>query len=414
MSSSWIVEHHCTQCGAPIKLEEADRFFTCPFCQVRICLTTNDHFRYYLRPPEKSTEEIFYVPYWRVRGMVFSCDEELEVKSSIIDATYCGLGGGIYPESLGLRPQALKLNFATPESGKSFPEPSFTFKAAFEKIEAGLPQYQAGNAPVRVFHRTFIGEKISVVYAPFFMKNRALHDGILGKPLKPLKDGMSVSPPQGGGGKPLKVLPALCPECGWDLEGGRDSVVFFCTNCNKAWYLMEHGLEQKAFFVLDGGAEQTTHLPFWRIKADIEGLSLRTIADLARMANLPVLVRKEWESADIYFWVPGFRIHAPLFLRVARLLTLQQPGNLKEHEELLDTPVPASLSMSDATDGIKTIIASLVAMKKHVWPSLETVSTKVVHTDLVYIPFQEQKDELFNPSLKISVAKNSLKYGQYL
>jgi len=70
--------------------------------------------------------------------------------------------------------------------------------------------------------------------------------------------------------------------------------------------------------------------------------------------------------------------------------------------------------MRDAPESLKIIIASLVAMKKRMWPSLETVSTRVVHTDLVYIPFQEQKDELFNPSLKISVAKNSLKYGQYL
>jgi predicted RNA-binding Zn-ribbon protein involved in translation (DUF1610 family) len=414
MGSGWIVEHRCTQCGAPISLEETDRFFTCPFCRVKICLTTKDHFRYYLPPPDNTTEEMFYIPYWRIRGMVFSCDGELEVKSTIVDATYCGLGVKIYPESLGLRPQALKLRFATPESGKSFPEPSFTFQEAFDKIEAALPQYQQGNDPVRVFHRTFIGEKVSIVYAPFFIKNRSFHDGILGKPFKPLKDGMSDTAPPGGTGQPLEVLPALCPECGWDLEGGRDSVVFFCRNCNEAWYLTGNGLERKAFFVLNGGEGQTTHLPFWRIKADVSGLDLRSFGDLARLANLPVVVHKEWESAEIYFWVPGFRVHASLFLRLARLLTLQQPGEIIESEEPLVNPQPASLPMRDAPESLKIIIASLVAMKKRMWPSLETVSTRVVHTDLVYIPFQEQKDEFFNPSLKISVAKNSLKYGQYL
>jgi predicted RNA-binding Zn-ribbon protein involved in translation (DUF1610 family) len=414
MGSSWTVEHRCTQCGAPITLEEADHFFSCPFCRVRICLTTKDQFRYYLQPQEKSTEEIFYVPYWRVRGIVFSCDEELEVKSSVVDATYCGFGAGIYPESLGLRPQALKLRFAAPETGESFPEPSLTFREAFEKIDSGLPQYQQGNAPVRLFHKSFISETVSVVYAPYFMKNRALHDGILGKPLKPLKDGMNNTPSKGGTGQPLTVLPALCPECGWDLEGGRDSVVFFCRNCNKAWYLTGNGLEQKAFFALNGSEGQTTHLPFWRIKAEVSGLDLRSFGDLARLANLPVVVHKEWESADLYFWVPGFRVHAPLFLRLARLLTLQQPGDIVECEEALAAPQPASLPMSDAPDSLKVIIASLVAMKKRIWPILETVSTRALHTDLVYIPFQGQKDELFNPTLKISVARNSLKYGQYL
>ena len=76
---------------------------------------------------------MFYVPYWRIRGIVFSCDEELEVKSSIVDATYCGVGVESYPESLGLRPQALRLRFATPESGILFPEPSLMFNQVFER-----------------------------------------------------------------------------------------------------------------------------------------------------------------------------------------------------------------------------------------------------------------------------------------
>ncbi|MGD9576660.1 MAG: hypothetical protein AB7Y74_00250 [Syntrophorhabdus sp.] len=414
MGGSWTVEHRCTQCGAPITLEEADRFFTCPFCRVKICLTTKEHFRYYLQPPQESAEKMFYVPYWRIRGIVFSCDEELEVKSSIVDATYCGVGVKSYPESLGLRPQALRLRFATPESGILFPEPSLMFNQVFEKIEAGLPRYQSGNAPIRIFHRSFIGEKVSIVYAPFFIKNRTLHDGILGTPLKPLKDEMNNMPPPGNIGHPLKALPALCPECGWDLDGERDSVIFFCRNCNSAWYLTENDLRRKDFLVLRGGEEHATHLPFWRIRADIAGLDLHSKADLVRLGNLPVVIRSEWESTALYFWVPGFRVHAPLFLRLGRLLTLQQPGDIMECEEVLIAPQSASLPLSDVSDSLKMVVASLIATKKRTWPSLGTISTKAVQTDLVYIPFQEQKDDLFNLSLKISIAKNALKYGQYL
>jgi len=414
MGNSWIVEHRCTQCGAPITLEEADRYFACPFCRVKICLTTEDHFRYYLQPMEKTPEEIFYVPYWRVRGISFTCDEELEVKGSIVDATYCGFLGGPYPESLGLRPQVLKLRFATAESGMWFPEPSQKFSNVFERIEGGLPQYLKGTSPVRLFHRSFLGEKVSVVYAPFFLKNRALHDGILGKPLKALRDGMNNVPPQGSMGRPLTVIPALCPECGWDLEAGRDSIVFFCKNCNNAWYLTKDSLERISFFVLNGIQGQTTHLPFWRIKAHVEGLPLKTMADLARLANLPVVVREEWESTSLYFWVPGFKVHAPLFLRLGRLLTLQQPDDLCEQEGSPVSPQPASLPIDDAYQCIKVVIASLIAMKKRVWPSLESVMTRPISTDLVYIPFQEQEGDFFNPSLKVSVPKNSLKFGQNL
>jgi NADH pyrophosphatase NudC (nudix superfamily) len=26
-----------------------------------------------------------------------------------------------------------------------------------------------------------------------------------------------------------------CPHCGWDMEGGKDSLVLICRNCNIAW-----------------------------------------------------------------------------------------------------------------------------------------------------------------------------------
>jgi hypothetical protein len=359
-------------------------------------------------------EEIFYVPFWRVRGIWFICDDELEIKSSIVDATYCGFHGGPYPESLGLRPQALKLRFAGPESGSIFPEPPQEFNSIFERVEGGLPHYHISNSPVRVFHKSFLGEKVSIVYAPFFLKNRALHDGILGKPLKALRDGMSNVPPQGSIGRPLTVIPAMCPECGSDLEGGRDSIVFFCRNCNKAWYLTKNNLERKGFLVLNGNQEATSYLPFWRIKAQVDGLKVQTMADLARLANLPVVVREEWESTGLFFWVPGFKVHASLFLRLARLLTLHQPGDFVDHEEPLDAPQPVSLPVDDASDSITVIIASLIAMKKRIWPSLESVTISQLHADLVYIPFQEQEGDYFNPSFKISVPKNSLKFGQNL
>lgn len=346
--------------------------------------------------------------------MSFTCDDELEVKSSFVDATCCGFYGGPYPESLGLRPQVLKLRFAIPESGALFPEPQQAFSTVFERIEGGLPLYHIGNSPVRVFHRSFLGEKVSIVYAPFFLKNRALHDGILGKPLKALKNGMSNVPPQGSMGHPLTVIPALCPECGWDLEGRRDSVVFFCSNCNKAWYLTNNSLERKDFLVLGGNQKTAAYLPFWRIKAHVQGFHLQSMADLARLANLPVVVREEWESTGLFFWVPAFKVHPPLFLRLARLLTLQQPEDFVDHKEPLNATQPPSMTVDDAGHCITVIIASLIAMKKRMWPSLESLITKPLQTDLVYVPFQEQETDFFNPSLKISVPKNSLKLGQNL
>lgn len=414
MAAPWTVEHRCSQCGAPILLEEANRHFVCPFCRVSICLITKDHFRYYFEPQQKFADEMIYVPYWRIRGVVFSCDESLEVTSSMVDASQCAFHNEDYPEFLGLRPQALKLRFALPESGMVFTEPPSNVHEELTKIETAIPRQRDQGTPLRVFHRSFMSQKVSIVYAPFFIKNRALHDGIIGKPIKSLREMPSYHSTPGAVSHWLKVVPGICPECGGDLEGGRDSVIFLCLQCGKAWRLTEDGLVFQPFSILEGDSGQAVHLPFWRIQADVEGLVLRSRADLVRTANMPIALRQEWESQAFHFWVPAFKVHAPLFLRLARLLTLHQPTPVSAGQDILDSPQPASLSPADAAHCLTVVLASLVAVKKRIWPLLHELSIRPIRSELVYIPFHRQGEEFFNDSLKISVAENSLKYGQYL
>lgn len=66
-------------------------------------------------------------------------------------------------------------------------------------------------------------------------------------------------------------------------------------------------------------------IPFWRIKAEIAPIAMASYADLVRMGNLPKAVRKEWETKDLYFWTPAFKIRPKIFLRLNTQLAIAQP-----------------------------------------------------------------------------------------
>ena len=67
------------------------------------------------------------------------------------------------------------------------------------------------------------------------MKDK-LYDAVINEPAKFQPEEFDVNLSEG---KPsewrLKFLPTLCPNCAWDLEGDRDSVVLICRNCSTAW-----------------------------------------------------------------------------------------------------------------------------------------------------------------------------------
>ncbi|OPY77854.1 MAG: hypothetical protein A4E65_02560 [Syntrophorhabdus sp. PtaU1.Bin153] len=414
-SNAWTIEHRCTQCGAPINLGETDRLFACPFCRVKMCLTTTDCFRYYLPAPDTATPGIFYAPYWRIKGMSFSCDGDYEVRESLLDATHRASNDLFIPESLGLRPQTLKLRFIAPGTGANFVKPSMAFDAAFSEIQAALPPYTRADQSAGPFYSTFVGEKVSLVYAPFYIRGSMVFDAILGEPLHTTRFAEDFSPPQETADGTLKVLPALCPNCGADLEGGRESIGFFCTNCNSSWYLTGSSLERIPFSVIAGVDDDPLNLPFWRIKARFQGITLETFADLVRMANLPRAIKKEWESQALFFWVPAFKVNAGLLLRISRLVTINQsPQGMAETDTPPAAPYPITFPVHEAAESIKVTIAALMATKKKLWPILKDLTIFPVESRLVYIPFRRQGRDLINMSMQFSVSSNSLKHGEHL
>jgi len=72
-SSNFLIDYQCPQCGAPAVLDETDRLFLCEYCRVKSYLITKDYFRYTLPSKAPENKKLLYFPYWRFKGMLFSC-----------------------------------------------------------------------------------------------------------------------------------------------------------------------------------------------------------------------------------------------------------------------------------------------------------------------------------------------------
>jgi len=108
--SNFQIEQQCPQCGAPIILDETDRILTCGFCRIRVYLATEDHFRFYFPPKEGIAEPLYFLPFWRIKGLSYTIGES-EILSKYFDTNFLAMDTDLLPHSLGLRPQAMKLFF---------------------------------------------------------------------------------------------------------------------------------------------------------------------------------------------------------------------------------------------------------------------------------------------------------------
>ncbi|MGD8461310.1 MAG: hypothetical protein PVH27_13225, partial [Desulfobacterales bacterium] len=158
-------------------MEETDRLFNCGFCRVKSYLEATDAFRYMLPSKAPQSKDLLYFPYWRFKGMLFSCAGN-GVEHKFVDVSHQAVASPIFPVSLGLRSQALKLKFITPDTEGRFIKPT----QPLARIEEDFDERFGKTLPKPVLHYAHIGETISLIYAPFYIENR-LYDGVLNSPV---------------------------------------------------------------------------------------------------------------------------------------------------------------------------------------------------------------------------------------
>lgn len=404
------LEQACPQCGASIDLDETDLLIECPFCNVKSYLFRNDYFRYIL-PHKALQKEILYVPYLRFKGSVYFC-HDLSIGHRIVDITHIGLDFKKFPVSLGLRPQAMKLKFVSPDSDGKFLR--FSLKAGDILAKAGniSSQHNAG----KMLHRAYIGERLSIIYLPVYVENDTIIDAILDRPvlkvskpcniLKELINKKAI--------RPLSFLSTLCPQCGWNLEGERDSIVLTCNNCGSIWEAKDGKFKQVHAFCVSGPTEDAIYLPFWKNLVQIHGVNINLFADFIRLTNQTRILGKEWDEVGMCFWSPAFKIRPKIFLNLSRQFTIFQKGfRLKE-----DLPnkglYPATLPLGEAQQAMKLILASSAIQKKNIFPYLGSTRFSIKSSSLIYLPFKEMAHEMFQEEMGISINKNALNFGRQL
>jgi len=405
---SWEIELQCTQCGAPISLEETDRLVICSYCHVRLYLWTPSQFCYCLPPLKASSEDLLFIPYWRFRGVAYSVIP-FEVRHRILDATLLAYSHRVLPVTLGIRPQALKLRFASGEIKGIFLKPQMSLPEAVMRIQNQFEGLEGALLNRPPFHRDFIGELGSLIFFPVFVRNGTIVDGILGKAIGPKKDLKLDEAPCGMPDHwQIKPLSTLCPNCGNVLHGGRESLLLFCTICQVAWNPSSGSLVMAQFEVVPGKGDSSVYLPFWKMRVAVEGVELKSYADLARAANLPKMIRSEWEEQAAYFWIPAFRVHPSLFLRFSKQMTLFQPAEKTEAVLPNASFHPVTLSEESAAISLKIHLAHLLTKKKDYFPKLHGITIRPVESALVFIPFTSTGRELVHPQLGIGLQRQTL------
>lgn len=433
--SNFQIEQQCPQCGAPIILDEADRILSCKFCRTRVYLASEDVFRFYIPPADGITEPIYFIPYWRIKGLSYSLVERnmnnivnkenhgivfsygisstiktFDVSNKYFDINFLSLDYNLLPHSLGLRPQSMKLKFV----GSSEKEGKF-IKFSSTARETFLTNYQRNTGSV---HKTiFIGETASVIYSPFYCANNRVYDAVLKKPLDLQQRDMEVEKTLVSAPDEkwrVEFLPLLCPNCGADLPGEKDALIVFCNNCNSAWNPSNKNFAEIKFFTCPDSEQNITYLPFWQLKVKVTGFQLETYADLIKMANLPRADSKKWTETPFNFYAPAFKLNPALFLRWCRQLTATPPPNNLIRELPLSKIHQVTLSVNEALESSLLTMVSLISNKSYIAEMISSSNFTLEDSSLVLHPFKMKAGELIHTKLGFPMDINALNMGAHI
>lgn len=406
--SNFQIEQQCPQCGAPIILDETDRILSCKFCRTHVYLATNDHFRFYIPPAQGISEKIYFIPYWRIKGLSYAISAH-DVSYKYFDANVISFDSPLLPHSLGLRPQAMKLKFVSnaDNAGK--------FIAASDKTKENLlKNYRTQAGALR---EIFIGETASVIYTPLYCSKGRVYDAVLKKPLylqkkdAGMEEKLIAAPEEKWH---VDFLPLLCPECGADLPGEKDTLIVFCENCHRAWNPSKNNFKNIKFATWPEKEKDVIYLPFWQMKVNVEGIQLEKYADLIRVANLPKAPAEIWNKTPFYFHAPAFKLNPALFLRWCRQLTATPASSDLTPDFPRSKIHQVTLSINEAFDCSLVTLSSLMADKRHLAEVTASLKFTLEDYSLVLHPFTLSTRELIHTRLDFSLDLGSLTMGAYL
>ena len=359
--------------------------------------------RYRLPDRAPRGQVLTYVPYWRFKGLIFTCGDG-GIDHRFSDVSQLALDAKAFPASLGLRSQALRLRLVTPATPGRFLLATMGKRQALDLFTAR----ETAKCPGPVHLQAHIGESLSLIYAPVY-QDEHLHDAVLDRPLPGEPENVVLADLPGGPAEGrFQFVPAICPTCGWDLEGHRDSLVLLCRNCDRVWQAAGHGLVEIRIAHVPATDAGQVYLPFWRIKARVDGVMLSSYADLVRLANLSRVIQADWELRPFRFWSLAFKVRPSTLLNLARNLTLSQPRVTLVEQLPRSELFPVTLPVTEAIESLKVVLATFAKPARQIYPQLPSIQIVPQAALLVFIPFTVGPHEYLQPALKLTVNKNQL------
>lgn len=407
---SYRIEQECPQCGGPLEMAETDRLLRCSFCNVQSFLSNTGplHFILPRRQPDPFT---IYAPYLRFKGTIYSC-LGTRIEHRFADLSIKGVKLPFLPLSLGLRPQAMKMRFAT----SAFPG-SFLKKASSENEILARAAKNSTIRDEKILHQSYVGDVLNIIYLPLSIINENILDGVLERSLTTIPEG---SLPFAGtvidsyAWKPL-FLPALCPQCGWNLDGEPDSVVLFCSNCSSGWQAGGTSFSEIKVKVTPASGEDELFVPFWNFQIEATGIRLASFADFIRVTNQALVIKPEWEEMKLNFICPAFKIRPHDYLRLATQMTISQRYSLESTESIPAKNLhPVTLPHNNVELSLKVIMANSAVSRTGIFPRLPEIQFRITDYFLHYLPFDKTSHELHQKTLGITINQRVLDYGRSL
>lgn len=344
--------------------------------------------------------------------MLFSCVADDRIEHRFVDASQQAVRSNHFPVSAGLRPQVGKLAFATKKSQGRFISPEVAYKDVVDLFRKSLTRF----LPKPIHHQSYVGDMVSLLYAPFYATDK-LYDAVLNQPTtRNIPEDLATTLDRTEKiENETRFLPAICPACGWDLGGEKDASVLLCKNCQTTWQPTQKGFAKLPFVHLAKMGDYKTALPFWRIRADVVGIALKSIADFVQVANLTGLFSEKETQRPFYFWVPAFKVRPKVLITLCRRMTVAQPDTGQEQKTLPKGHIiPANLPMTEAVEALKIVLAGFAKPSKTYFPQLDQINITPQKALLVYVPFNEDHHDFIQPKLHLGVSKRLLALAENL
>lgn len=411
------IEQSCPSCGASIVINEDDRLIQCAFCGVYNYRIGQTGSRYVLPSQlydQVEANQLIYVPYLRFKGSIFYIRDK-EIKHKIVDATRLGVDNELLPASLGLRPQAMKVKPVVSATPGSFILQSVPTRNVFKHAAMVIDLFNEQKGG-KTYHQAFIGETVSRIYHPCYLKNDQLLDAVNNRVMGQssiLKNHLDRTCSSKVSWEP-RFITTICPGCGGLLAGEPDSLVLQCNNCQLLWQEYKNKFIPLKWKAVVSGEREAHYLPFWRIAFSTSGHTLRTFGDYLRFTNQPLVVRKEYDEHLLIFWIPAFKINPKTFLQLASQLTVAQ-GRIPPGKSMrLSNNYPVTLSREEAHQAIKSILAYSTVSKEKRLPLLPKLKVNETRCQLTYLPFIHQTHDLLQEHTFAVVQSAAIRFGRTL